>query len=71
MDVDDIADVVAAWTGIPVNRMTESEAARLMHLEDVLHERVIGQHEAVVAVSKAIRRTRAGICQLPTAPLPA
>jgi len=61
VDVDDIADVVAAWTGIPVNRMTESEAARLMHLEDVLHERVIGQHEAVVAVSKAIRRTRAGI----------
>ena len=58
---DDIADVVAAWTGIPVNRMTESEAARLLHLEDVLHERVIGQHEAVVAVSKAIRRTRAGI----------
>jgi ATP-dependent Clp protease ATP-binding subunit ClpC len=61
VDEDDIADVVAAWTGIPVNRMTESEAARLMHLEDVLHERVIGQHEAVVAVSKAIRRTRAGI----------
>jgi len=61
VDEDDIADVVAAWTGIPVNRMTESEAARLLHLEDVLHERVIGQHEAVVAVSKAIRRTRAGI----------
>jgi ATP-dependent Clp protease ATP-binding subunit ClpC len=58
---DDIADVVASWTGIPVNRMTETEAARLMHLEDVLHERVIGQHEAVIAVSKAIRRTRAGI----------
>jgi ATP-dependent Clp protease ATP-binding subunit ClpC len=61
VDEDDIADVVAAWTGIPVNRMTETEAARLMHLEDVLHERVIGQHEAVVAVSKAIRRSRAGI----------
>ena len=61
VDEHDIADVVAAWTGIPVNRMTETEAARLMHLEDVLHERVIGQHEAVVAVSKAIRRTRAGI----------
>jgi ATP-dependent Clp protease ATP-binding subunit ClpC len=61
VDEDDIADVVAAWTGIPVNRMTESEAAQLMHLEDMLHERVIGQHEAVVAVSKAIRRTRAGI----------
>ncbi len=61
VDEDDIADVVAAWTGIPVNRMTETEAARLMHLEDVLHERVIGQNEAVVAVSKAIRRTRAGI----------
>jgi ATP-dependent Clp protease ATP-binding subunit ClpC len=61
VDEDDIADVVAAWTGIPVNRMTESEAAQLMHLEDMLHERVIGQHEAVVAVSKAIRRTRAGL----------
>jgi ATP-dependent Clp protease ATP-binding subunit ClpC len=61
VDEDNIADVVAAWTGIPVNRMTETEAARLMHLEDVLHERVIGQHEAVMAVSKAIRRTRSGL----------
>jgi ATP-dependent Clp protease ATP-binding subunit ClpC len=61
VDEDSIADVVAAWTGIPVNRMTETESVRLMHLEDVLHERVIGQHEAVVAVSRAIRRARSGL----------
>ncbi|HIK43259.1 MAG TPA: ATP-dependent Clp protease ATP-binding subunit [Leptolyngbyaceae cyanobacterium M65_K2018_010] len=61
VDEESIADVVAAWTGIPVNRMTETESARLMHLEEVLHERVIGQHEAVVAVSKAIRRARSGL----------
>lgn len=61
VDEDDIANVVAAWTGIPLNRMTETESARLMHLEDVLHEQVIGQHEAVVAVAKAIRRARSGL----------
>ncbi|MDB9526631.1 ATP-dependent Clp protease ATP-binding subunit [Oscillatoria sp. CS-180] len=55
---DDIAEIVASWTGVPVTRMTESEAVQLMHLEDSLHERVIGQHEAVSAVARAIRRSR-------------
>ena len=58
---DDIAAVVAGWTGIPVKRMTETEADRLIHLEDALHARVIGQDEAVSAVSRAIRRARAGL----------
>ncbi len=58
---EDIAQVVAGWTGIPVSRMTESEADRLLHLEETLHKRVIGQEEAVTAVSKAIRRARAGL----------
>ena len=58
---DDIAAIVALWTGIPAQRMTESEAERLLHLEDVLHSRVIGQEEAVSAVSRAIRRARAGL----------
>lgn len=61
VDEENIADIVAAWTGIPVNRMTETEAVRLLHLEDVLHERVIGQHEAVMAAAKAIRRARSGL----------
>jgi len=55
---DDIAEIVASWTGVPVTRMTESEAAQLLHLEDTLHERVVGQHEAVAAVAKAVRRSR-------------
>ncbi len=55
---DDIAEIVASWTGVPVTRMTESEAIQLMHLEDTLHERVIGQHEAVEAAARAIRRSR-------------
>ncbi len=58
---EDIAAVVSAWTGIPVSRMTESEADRLMHLEETLHQRVIGQEEAVSAVARAIRRARAGL----------
>ncbi|MEL7083974.1 MAG: ATP-dependent Clp protease ATP-binding subunit, partial [Cyanobacteria bacterium J06597_1] len=58
---EDIADVVAAWTGIPVNQLTETETVRLLNLEDVLHERVIGQNEAVNAVAQAVRRARAGI----------
>ena len=58
---DDIAEVVASWTGIPAQKMTQSEAERLLHLEDVLHGRVIGQEEAVGAVSRAIRRARAGL----------
>ncbi|MDL2225535.1 ATP-dependent Clp protease ATP-binding subunit, partial [Eubacteriales bacterium OttesenSCG-928-M02] len=58
---EDIANVVATWTGIPVKKLTEDESERLLHLEDTLHQRVIGQDEAVVAVSKAIRRARAGL----------
>ena len=57
----EIADVVAGWTKIPVNRLTESEAARLQKLESVLQKRVIGQEEAVTAVSKAVRRGRVGL----------
>ena len=58
---EEVAEIVSSWTGIPVKRMTESEAERLMHLEDILHRRVIGQEEAVKAVSKAVRRARAGL----------
>lgn len=58
---EDIAQVVTAWTGIPVNQLTESESAMLSHLEDILHERVIGQHEAVTAAARAIRRSRVGL----------
>ena len=58
---EEIAQVVAGWTGIPVKKMTEEESARLLHLEDLLHSRVVGQEEAVSAVSRAIRRARAGL----------
>jgi len=58
---NDIADVVARWTGIPVSKMLRSERERLLHLESEIHKRVIGQDEAVVAVSDAIRRNRAGL----------
>ena len=58
---EDIAQIVSSWTGIPVNRMTQTEAERLLHLEDALHKRVIGQEEAVSAISRAIRRARAGL----------
>lgn len=58
---DEIADIVASWTGIPVKRLAEEESERLMRMEEVLHERVIGQDEAVKAVSKAIRRGRVGL----------
>lgn len=57
----DIANVVAGWTGIPVAKIAEEESARLLRLEDELHERVVGQDDAVVAVSKAVRRARAGL----------
>ena len=57
----DIAEVVASWTGIPVARMMETESERLLHMEDALRERIIGQDEAVVAVSDAIRRARSGL----------
>ncbi len=58
---EDIADVVAKWTGIPVSRMLESEKEKLMRLEDELHKRVVGQDEAITAVSDAVRRSRAGL----------
>lgn len=57
----DIADVVSMWTGIPVRQLTETESQRLLHLEDELHRRVISQNDAVTAVSKAVRRARAGL----------
>ena len=58
---DDIADVVSRWTGIPVSKMMKSEREKLLHLEDELHRRVIGQEEAITAVSDAVRRSRAGL----------
>ena len=58
---DDIAEVVSRWTGIPVSRMLQSEREKLLHLEDELHKRVIGQEEAISAVSDAVRRSRAGL----------
>ena len=58
---DDIADVVSRWTGIPVSKMLQSEREKLIHLEDELHHRVIGQQEAIAAVSDAVRRSRAGL----------
>jgi len=61
IDEEEIAEVLAQWTGIPVHRLTEEETARLVHMEDELHKRIIGQHDAITAVSKAIRRTRAGL----------
>jgi ATP-dependent Clp protease ATP-binding subunit ClpB len=61
VSAEDIAEVVAKWTGIPVSKMLESERAKLIHLEEHLHERIIGQDEAVVAVANAIRRSRAGL----------
>ena len=61
VDAEDIAEVVSKWTGVPVTRLLEGEMAKLVQLEDLLHQRVIGQDEAVVAVSNAIRRSRAGL----------
>ena len=61
VDADDIADVVARWTGIPVSKMMLSEREKLLHLEDELHKRVVGQKEAIHAVADAVRRSRAGL----------
>ena len=61
VDAEDIAEVVSKWTGVPVTRLMEGEMAKLVHLEDHLHERVIGQDDAVTAVANAIRRSRAGL----------
>ena len=58
---DDIAEVVSRWTGIPVTKMLQSEREKLLHLEEELHHRVIGQEEAITAVSDAVRRSRAGM----------
>ncbi|MBD2566563.1 ATP-dependent Clp protease ATP-binding subunit [Anabaena lutea] len=61
VDEEDIAQIVASWTGVPVNKLTESESELLLHLEDTLHKRLIGQEQAVTAVSRAIRRARVGL----------
>ncbi|MFW6389260.1 MAG: ATP-dependent Clp protease ATP-binding subunit, partial [Marinilabiliaceae bacterium] len=61
VDAEDVAQVVSRWTGIPVTRMLQSERQKLLHLEDQLHKRVIGQDEAIAAVSDAVRRSRAGL----------
>lgn len=61
VDAEDIADVVSRWTGIPVSRMLQSEREKLLHMEEELHKRVVGQHEAIAAVSDAVRRSRAGL----------
>ncbi len=61
VDAEDVADVVSRWTGIPVSKMLESEREKLLRLEDELHKRVVGQQEAITAVSDAVRRSRAGL----------
>jgi len=61
IDAEDIADIVSRWTGIPVSKMLQSERQKLLGIEDELHKRVIGQHEAVSAVSEAVKRSRAGM----------
>ena len=57
---DHVAEVLAAWTGVPVTKLTETESERLLKLEEILHERVIGQDEAVTSLAKAVRRARSG-----------
>ena len=61
VDADDIAGVVSRWTGIPVMKMVQSEKEKLLHLEDELHERVVGQNDAIAAIADAVRRSRAGL----------
>ncbi|MBD1869644.1 ATP-dependent Clp protease ATP-binding subunit [Cyanobacteria bacterium FACHB-471] len=61
VDEEDIAQIVASWTGVPVNKLTESESEKLLHMEDTLHQRLVGQEEAVRAISRAIRRARVGL----------
>ncbi len=61
IDEEEIAEVLAQWTGIPVHRLTEEETEKLLNMESELHKRIVGQHDAIQAVSKAIRRTRAGL----------
>ncbi len=61
VDADDIADVVSHWTGIPVSKMVQSEKEKLLHLEEELHNRVVGQEDAIAAIADAVRRSRAGL----------
>ncbi|WP_267383534.1 ATP-dependent Clp protease ATP-binding subunit [Cyanobacterium sp. uoEpiScrs1] len=61
VDSEEIAHIVASWTGVPVNKLTETESEKLLHMEDTLHQRLIGQEDAVKAVSRAIRRARVGL----------
>ncbi|MBG0742984.1 ATP-dependent Clp protease ATP-binding subunit [Cylindrospermopsis raciborskii LB2897] len=61
VDEEDIAEIVSSWTGVPVNKLTESESELLLHLEDTLHKRLIGQEQAVTAVSRSLRRARVGL----------
>ncbi|MDC4225088.1 MAG: AAA family ATPase [Candidatus Manganitrophus sp.] len=68
VDEEDIAEVISKWTGIPVSKMLQGEGEKLIHMEDRLHERVVGQEEAIAAVSNAIRRARAGLSD-PNRPL--
>ncbi|HXN39360.1 MAG TPA: AAA family ATPase, partial [Solirubrobacteraceae bacterium] len=68
VDADDVAEVVGRWTGIPVSRLLEGETEKLIHMEDRLHERVVGQDEAIEAVATALRRSRAGL-QDPNRPI--
>ena len=58
---EDVAEVIAGWTGIPITKISESESKKLLNMEETLHERIIGQHQAIVSVSKAIRRARVGL----------
>ena len=68
VDEDDVAEVVARWTGIPISRLLEGETEKLIHMEERLHQRVVGQHDAVEAVSNALRRARSGL-QDPNRPI--
>ncbi|ELS00342.1 ATPase with chaperone activity, ATP-binding subunit [Xenococcus sp. PCC 7305] len=61
VDSEEIAHIVASWTGVPVNKLTETESEKLLHMEDTLHQRIIGQEDAVKAISRAIRRARVGL----------
>merc|ERR1712056_38130 len=58
---EDIAEVIAGWTGIPITKISETESKKLLNMEDTLHERIIGQHQAIEAISRAIRRARVGL----------
>ena len=61
MSVEDIAEIVSMWTGIPVMELAEEESDRLLHMEEELHKHIIGQDEAIEKIAKAVRRSRAGL----------